>query len=245
METIKKNVTLERAGSLHKYIPKNERMFISHLKISGPLNFDDFNVLDDMCTSEGTFDEDDNYIIDLDNSPALIVLDLGDSILDDPFLPEFTYHSRLETFIAPKNLESISDIFIDSSFLKTVVLPEGVKELGLCAFASCKSLENINFPDTLTTIKHRCFYNCTGLRKIELPASLEYIDFRAFDECENLKEMFIYAVKPPIIMNPCAKCLKFLRDAKQLTLYVPKESLELYKQAERWSDIKKIQAINN
>jgi len=107
MELLKKEIYLEKAGTLKYFITDNEKMSVSHLMLSGLLNLKDFDVLDEMCTSSVDIGEDDNHTIIWDESPFLKVLDLGDTVLLDDFtLGEFTYHSKLEKIVLPKNLES-------------------------------------------------------------------------------------------------------------------------------------------
>ena len=59
-------IIIDVPGTLSEKIPEEIRDRISSLKISGVINYKDFDrVLDDMCTSLGEFDEYDNYTIDL------------------------------------------------------------------------------------------------------------------------------------------------------------------------------------
>jgi len=45
------------------------------------------------------------------------------------------------------------------------------------------------------------------------------------------------------LTQPSADCWKFLGDAKKVTLYVPKESLEIYKKTARWNEVTRIKTI--
>lgn len=194
MELLKKEIHLEKAGTLKDFITENEKSSVSHLKISGFLNSKDFNVLDYLCTSEGEFDEDDNYTINFDEPPFLTVLDLGESSLTDkPYLGEFTFYSKLERFICPNNLVGTSDleVFENSSFLKTVVIPSTFKEFGYGTFMNCKSLAEINFPDKLERIGSFSFCNCTSLSKVKIPANVSIIESAAFGGCHNLEKFEI------------------------------------------------------
>lgn len=191
MELFKKEIYLEKAGTLKDYITENEKKSVSHLKISGFLNSKDFDVLDDMCTSEVEIDDNDNHTINFDEPPFLTVLDLGDSSLtDNPYLGEFTYYSKLEKLVCPKNLEGTSDleVFENSTFLKIVVVPETFREFGSGTFLNCASLEEINFPDKLERIGSFSFCNCTSLRTIKIPANVSIIESAAFGGCCKLED---------------------------------------------------------
>ena len=105
-----KEIFLSKAGTLAKNITEREKENVTHLKISGNINAKDFDVLDDMCTSWGSFDDDDNYIMEENEPPFLKVLDLGDCLMEGKAVfGEFTYHSKLEEIILPKNLENTSN----------------------------------------------------------------------------------------------------------------------------------------
>lgn len=194
MKKNEKIIHIEQAGTLKNFVSETEKMNITHLKISGFLNSKDFDVLDDMCTSDGEFDDDDNRTTYMDEPPFLTSLDLGECILiDKPYLGEFTYYSKLERFVCPKNLEGTSDVevFENSIFLKTVVIPETFKEFGYGTFMNCESIEEINFPDKLERIGSFSFCNCTALRKVKIPAKVSIIESAAFGGCCKLENFQI------------------------------------------------------
>ncbi len=199
MELSKKEIHLNEAGKLKDFITEAEIKSITHLKISGFLNSKDFDVLDDMCRSYGEFDEDDNRITDFDEPPFLIVLDLGESYLTDkPYLGEFTYYSKLEKFVSPKNLEGTSDIgvFENSKFLKSVIIPDTFKEFGYGTFVGCESLEEINFPPNLERIGSYSFSGCSSLSTVKIPANVSIIENAAFCGCYNLEKFDIEESNP-------------------------------------------------
>jgi len=44
------------------------------------------------------------------------------------------------------------------------VFNDGIKKIGYAAFSSCKSLESITLPSTVTEIGSRAFSSCAKLR---------------------------------------------------------------------------------
>ena len=60
-----------------------------------------------------------------------------------------------------------------------------VKEIAEGAFTYCKSMTEIELPDTLETISDRVFWG-TGLTSITIPDSVTYIGSFAFQECAEL-----------------------------------------------------------
>jgi hypothetical protein len=191
-----KEIFLSKAGTLARNITEREKENVTHLKISGYINSKDFDVLDDMCTSWGEFDEDDNYIMDENEPPFLKVLDLGDCIMEGKaVLGEFTYYSKLEEVILPKNLENTSNdfegTFQESVLLTKVVFPDTLKEIGHGTFICCEKLDNVNLPEKLETIGGLAFSGCKSLKSIIIPANLFEIGGSAFQHCESLEKFEI------------------------------------------------------
>lgn len=75
--------------------------------------------------------------------------------------------------------------------LTEFVVPDGVTQIGLAAFASCHSLESITFTDGITAIGNRAFYDCTSLTSIIIPDGVTMIDGHAFDRCRSLTSIVI------------------------------------------------------
>jgi hypothetical protein len=191
MKIMKKQIHVEHAGTLKQMITEYEKDHVTHLKISGTLNSKDFDVLDDMCSSWVEYDEDDNAIIDVNEPPFLKDLDLGDSILvGNPYLWDFTYHSKIERFVCPKNLEGTNEnlVFEDAVHLKTVVIPETYKEFGYGTFSSCVKLSEINFPESLERIGAFSFCGCIALKNVRIPGKVSSIGNAAFGGCDALEK---------------------------------------------------------
>lgn len=186
MEEIK-IIHLNEANTLSKFLSEEERQTIVSLKITGVIGDKDFNdVLDDMCSAEGIYDEDDDYIIDYEESPALRNLDMGEAAyVDGDSLPEFGYHSLLETLIIPNNIQKIEyDAGLSESQLQTLVLPQGLKTIG--GFMSCPNLTNIVLPEGVEEILPSAFGGCNSITEIRIPASVKSMDGSCFAGC-NIK----------------------------------------------------------
>lgn len=94
-----------------------------------------------------------------------------------------------ETMVVPDGVQKIAreafrkNLAYGGDVLKKVVLPEGLKTIGVGAFNKCKTLEGINLPDTLTKIEDEAFLGCKALTTITLPAKLKTIGGSAFCGC--------------------------------------------------------------
>ena len=78
----------------------------------------------------------------------------------------------------------------DSAFkcktnISEVTLPDGIRYIGVAAFAECSKLAKINVPDAVVFIGEAAFAY-TALEEITLPAGLETLEARAFYGCSAL-----------------------------------------------------------
>ena len=68
---------------------------------------------------------------------------------------------------------------------------KGVKVIGDVAFWGCKSLTNINIPNSVTTIGELAFWGCESLVNINIPNSVTTIGDSAFAYCDSLTSINI------------------------------------------------------
>ena len=126
----------------------------------------------------------------------------------------------------------------DVQYLEEMIREAALQELNLkdallytiesCRFRDCKNLTYLVLPDVLQRIEKAAFSNCTGLTTISLPAGLEYM-YAAFDG--NIGLTSIYANMP----TPLQDAYSFDGlDKSNCYLYVPKGSLDAYRQDWEW-----------
>ena len=124
-----------------------------------------------------------------------------------------TPHIVIPSTYCGKKVTSIMAIFGGSS-LKSVIIPNGIKEIRSLAFFECTSLESITIPGTVTTIGDSAFAGCfslksatvangvtalgremfcacTSLTSVSLPSTLTSIGDFAFSGCFALEEVKI------------------------------------------------------
>ena len=75
---------------------------------------------------------------------------------------------------------------------------------------------------------------------VTLPSSLNYIDEDAFSDCRNLIRIYCFATEPPRLNSEAFG----EDDFKNITVRVPKESLDAYKNDTRWGQFFQIEAID-
>ena len=98
----------------------------------------------------------------------------------------------------PKSLTDCRyDIFSGCSNLKTIKFEKGITTIPESLFwgqsddSWFDGLEEIDIPETVTTIEHFAFYNCKNLTTVTGMKNVSKIGFFAFCNCSNLKEITI------------------------------------------------------
>ena len=188
MET-SKVIHLEKANTLALFLSEKEREDIVYLKVTGFIGRKDFDeVLDDMCTVWGEYDDDDNYIPEEDGISVIKHIDLGEAVyVDGDELPFFGFHTQLETFVFPQGIKTTIDKgefetgLHGAEMLRTLVLPQGLKIVG--GFSSCKNLTSLSLPEGLEVIKWGAFTGCDGITSIRIPASVKEMHGSSFSGC--------------------------------------------------------------
>lgn len=79
----------------------------------------------------------------------------------------------------------------------SVVIPDGVTEIYVCAFCGRKDITSITFPSSLVKIGERAFQYCKGLTALDFPPSLREIGRESFDSCTGLTEVCV----PPSVIE--------------------------------------------
>ena len=153
------------------------------------------------------------------------------------------------------NPESIGNgAFYGCSGLTSVTIPDSVTRTGNAVFRECGSLTSVTIPDSVTSIDTSAFYDCSGLTSVTIgsgvtsigvsafnscrnltsvtiPNSVTSIGDDAFDNCEGLKSVTLETITPPTL-----GIYVFVNNASGRKIYVPSESVGVYKTAEEWSD---------
>lgn len=89
----------------------------------------------------------------------------------------------------PSGVHEIGEDAFFGADIEGVVIPDGVKTIGVSAFYSCSNLKEINFPDSVEEILEDAFYDCENLLRVELPPKLKKVGNNAFNGCSALEEI--------------------------------------------------------
>ncbi len=106
------------------------------------------------------------------------------------------------------------------------------------AFLDSYKLEDVILPDNTVSIGYKSFSGCISLKSITIPKHVASIGYGAYSDCEDVEYIYCAAVTPPT-----NKSNTFSNVKKDIPVYVPCESIELYNAASGWSDFTNIQCI--
>ena len=159
----------------------------------------------------------------------MLSVNLPESII---FIDDYAFYgcNTIKYLRLPSKITVISECAFSGCGLKKIDIPEGVTHMGLDAFGNCDKLEEVKLPSTLKMIDRGVFWNCSSLKQISIPQNVANIGEFCFFGCNSLTDIYNLAsipqIIPPIHRNP-----------SQITLHVPAESIEAYRNADYWKDM--------
>ena len=125
---------------------------------------------------------------------------------------------------------------------KNTIIPNGITTIKYGAFSGCDGLNSIILPTSISIVEEYCFSNCEKLSSIAIPENINRIGQYAFSGCKNLKELYCCAEKiPEFVSTP------FIDDTLMVKaiLYVPNQSVELYRANSQWNKFKEIRPLSD
>ena len=156
--------------------------------------------------------------------------------------------SCLTSITIPNSVTNIkSGTFFGCTNLTNVIIPNSVKFINSFApgpnfvrvegaFSSCSGLKSVTIPESVTNIECSSFSYCDSLVNITIPNSVTRIGEYAFEGCRKLISVTEKAKTPPTCENNPFSVYN--------TLYVPMESLDLYKRTWPWKQFKHISGVD-
>ena len=99
----------------------------------------------------------------------------------------------------------------DTAKITSLVIENGVTNIGASAFAGCGSLTNAVIPDSVTVIGSLAFSGCEKLPELPLPSSLERIGELAFQNCSSLTAIVLPVSLQRVESNAFVGCSALTR----------------------------------
>ena len=195
------------------------------------------------------------YDFDEDTQTATVTgAAVGDTYTGELIIPETVYYNGVTYSVT-----SIGNAAFDTyKKLTSVQIPESVTFIDEYAFSLCFALTSINIPSKITSIEAYTFWGCdfstidipesvntigdfafnccASLQSLTIPGKVTQLGGQVLYECSNLTELTVKAITPPTLDT---NYYDIVSDY-DIPLYVPSQSVELYKAAPTWKNFKNI-----
>lgn len=206
---LEKSVTLTEAGTLSNQIAATEKLIITDLTISGPINTADILFIRQMTGA----DNGDNKPINTGklqhlnlrgarftkSSGAYFFMkkglsNVGYGISENDLVDQYMFYGcdKLVEVKLPATTQKINNnAFMGCSKLTTCAIPVAVTHIGNNAFAKCKALKEVNIPATVSYMGTAAFSECTSIETVNFNEDCQVKEIRAntFYGCSALKSV--------------------------------------------------------
>ena len=136
------------------------------------------------------------------------------------------------------------DLYINNRQQQDIVIEALKEDLGNECFTGVNNVRSLYFKEGIISAGNYSFQYCKSLKSLTLPSTLEKISTR-FDGCPALESITLKSPIPPGYKNNPAEFDYVNKDvAANCTLYVPEESIDLYKAHGFWGQFNNIKPIS-
>jgi putative surface protein bspA-like len=136
----------------------------------------------------------------------------------------------MTSIVIPNNVIYIEEAAFEGCSLRTITIGNKVKSIGKRAFFQSK-ITTISIPDSVENIEDEAFYDNNSLKSITIGTGIKRIGTRAFPSSSD-RVCTIKAKTPPNMRADDLGSTDYYRS--NIIIYVPQESLRIYKEAEGW-----------
>ena len=162
------------------------------------------------------------------NTGILTISGTGDMQDYKSYAPWRNYNSYIRSVVIEDGVTSIGEraFYGCKQYITDISIANSVESIGSSAFSGCVGLTEITLPKNLTEIGASAFGGCTALTSIELPASLSVLNDSAFNACYELENITIqegnvyFCVEDDILYNADKTKLILISSAKQGELII-------------------------
>ena len=144
----------------------------------------------------------------------------------------------------PEKLESICDYAFRGTLVSDIQFDKPLTGIGVAAFNG-SAIRNLRLPEGFTGIGDFCFSN-TPIEDIFIPETTCYIGSGGFGKLPYLRNVICMIEDPNSVQGANATYIfEYFMSYDDCVLWVPKNSIQLYKEHRHWSCFKNIRAIES
>lgn len=163
----------------------------------------------------------------------------------------FSRCTQLEEAYVPHNVKELGrDVFAICKSLLSANIPNSVTKIGVQTYHGCESIKKATVGNGISIIPSHTFCDCYNLTDVYIEEGVKTIDQYAFVNCNKLTQITIpmsveqinrYAFRNTALTKMICKAKTPPTLGTEVVglaceVYVPKESVDLYKSANRWKD---------
>ena len=222
-------------------------------------NIDDYAIFDCASLTSPVYNAHVFAYMPTSFSGAYTIPDGIESIIGSAF-----YNcSGLTSIEIPNSVTSIGSFaFFNCSSLTSIVVESGNSVydsrnncnalIETATNTLIKGCQNSIIPNSVTSIRYHAFSGCSGLTSITIPNSVTSIGYLAFNGCSGLTSVINYATTPQNAVGVFVDEEYLTYDEQyermgiflhECILYVPAQSINLYRATNGWTQFSKILAI--
>lgn len=253
---VTKTVHVETAGTLSTLLSDEEKTTVTELTVTGNIDKTDIYYIGSLTKGNAT------DFLPRNRTGVLLNIDFSEARVSGDSIPEGAFEGRwLNKVAVPNSIRVIAR----RAFYNLAAIPfefqypTGLKEIGNGAFEEIGLFNNFDLfdlPEGLEIIGNSAFFRSgDGVQTLTLPSTLTSLGGNVFSGC-TLGKVYNHGTIP-LYISPTYEAM--LGDTKYdaenhvfsdetlaaCTLYVPKASIDAYREAAVWKDFSVIKAIED
>ena len=112
------------------------------------------------------------------------------------------YYDEPKSVVIPDGVTEIGQAaFKNCIGLESVVIPGSVTKVGINLFHQCSSLESVTLGEGFKTIANTMFAGCSSLAYIEMPSTVTMIAMNVFSSCSSLTTVVFNGNEPNTVLS--------------------------------------------
>ena len=195
------SINVRQPGNLAACIGENNKKSVEKLTIKGLLNRADVIFLREMAGRDSIGNEiEETHLKSVNLRKVTFAADTTCFVQSEKYkarvgeggydLPEYIFFGcRLNEIVFPEGMQRIGQRALSQTNISSVTLPENVS-LEPFAFANCKELIRVTFPQVLNEMYSGPFYGCDKLDKLEIN-NIKYLGGYSFNMMKSLQSVNI------------------------------------------------------